>query len=161
MRCYKIARKLEKCWKQVILYDPPYVPKIIYSDLISHHDNDYLADHFKINKSSRLRAKNQYLSTFYCNIKTYIKNHNIYIFLNIVYHNFYDNLQDFLVSTDYWIYILLNFVATLLISANSKDNSYNSIFVMNYYFTKMIYYKLVKVTIDLTYLVEIIIYIMI
>ena len=49
------SKRLLEGWediKQVLHYQgPPYVPKIIRSELISRHQNDSLADHFGIEKT--------------------------------------------------------------------------------------------------------------
>ncbi len=51
----------------------------------------------------------------------------------------------------------MNFVMSFLISANWKGNSYDSISVIIDQLTKMIYYKPVKVTINVPSLAEVII----
>ena len=51
----------------------------------------------------------------------------------------------------------MDFVIGLSISANWKINSYNSILVIVNWLKKMIYYKPVKVTIDISSLVKVII----
>ena len=51
----------------------------------------------------------------------------------------------------------MNFVTGLLISTNWKSDSYNWILVILYQLMKMIYYKLVKVTIDVPSLAKVII----
>ena len=51
----------------------------------------------------------------------------------------------------------MDFVTSLLLSANWKANNYNSILVIVNQLTKMVYYKLVKVTINAPGLAEVII----
>lgn len=51
----------------------------------------------------------------------------------------------------------MDFVIGLLVSTNWKSESYNLIPVIINYLTKMIYYKPVKITIDVPGLVEVII----
>ena len=50
----------------------------------------------------------------------------------------------------------MDFVIRLLISTNWKGRSYNSILVIIDWLTKMVYYDLVKVTINVPELVEVI-----
>ena len=51
----------------------------------------------------------------------------------------------------------MNFITGFSISANLKSDSYNLIFVIVYQLTKIIYYMLVKVMIDVPDLAEVII----
>ncbi len=51
----------------------------------------------------------------------------------------------------------MNFIIGLLISADSKGDSYDSILVIVNRLIKMVYYKLVKVTIDASSLAKVII----
>ena len=51
----------------------------------------------------------------------------------------------------------MNFIISLLISTNWKDNSYNSILVIVDQLIKIVYYMLVKVTIDAPSLAKMII----
>ena len=51
----------------------------------------------------------------------------------------------------------MNFVTGLLISTNWKGDSYNSILVILDYFMQMVYYKLVKITLDVLGLAKVII----
>ncbi len=51
----------------------------------------------------------------------------------------------------------MEFVTSLFISANWKDDNYNSILVIIDQFTKMVYYKPVKVTIDIPGLAKVVI----
>ena len=50
----------------------------------------------------------------------------------------------------------MDFVTGLLVSANWRGNSYNSILIIVDYLTKMVHYKPVKVTIDAPGLAEVI-----
>lgn len=51
----------------------------------------------------------------------------------------------------------MNFVIELLVTADGKSDSYNSIFVIIDQFTKMAYYKPVKVTINISGFAKVII----
>ena len=86
-------------------------------------------------------------------IKTYVKNYNIYLYSKIVCYKLYGDLQTLLVLTYWWKDLFMNFIISLQISANQKDNSYNLTLVIINQLTKMIYYPLVKVTIDILDLV--------
>ena len=64
----------------------PYIPKIIYFELISCHQNDLLARYFEIDKIQKLIAKKYYKLTFYHNIKIYIKDYNVSLTSKAVCH---------------------------------------------------------------------------
>ncbi len=74
-----------------------------------------------------------------------------------VCHKPYKDLQSLPILTHWWKHLLIDFVIDILISADWKSDSYNSILVIIDRLTKMVYYKPVKITIDTTDLVEVII----
>ena len=57
-----------------------------------------------------------------------------------------------------WKDLLMDFVTGLLISTNCKKDSYYSILVIVDWLTKMVYYKLIMITIDAPGLAKFIIY---
>ena len=77
--------------------------------------------------------------------------------LKAVGHKSYTNLQSLLVLTHWYKDLLIDFIIGLLLSANWKSNSYDSIFVIVYRLTKMMHYKPVKITINAPKLVKVII----
>ncbi len=74
-----------------------------------------------------------------------------------VCHKLYGDLQSLSIPTHLWKNLSINFVTSFLILTNWKDNSYNSILVIINHQTKMIYYKPVKVTINILGLEKVII----
>ena len=81
-------------------------------------------------------------------IKDYIKEYNVYFVLKTVQHKLYSNLLFLLIFTFCWKDLLINFVNRLPILTDEKKNSYNSIFIIINWITKMVYYKPVNVTIN-------------
>lgn len=86
-----------------------------------------------------------------------MKGCSICLVSKIVCHKFYGDLQLLPVLTHCWKDLLIDFVTSLPLSANWKDDNYNSIFVIINRLTKMIYYKPVKVPIKALGLAKIII----
>lgn len=82
------------------------------------------------------------------NIKIYIKSYDICLSLKAIYHKPYGNFKSLLILTYCWKDLLIDFVTGLPILTNWKNNSYNWILIIINYLIKIIYYKLVKVTID-------------
>ena len=82
------------------------------------------------------------------NVKDYVKKCNIYLALKVVQHKPYDDLQSLPVSIHCWKNLLMNFVNGLLVSTDWKEDNYDSILVIINHLIKMIYYKLIKVTIN-------------
>ncbi len=154
-------RGLPEGWEdieQVLYYQGlPYVPKVIRSELISKHNNNPLAGHFSIEKTRKLIARKYYWPMLQQNVKAYITGYDICLALKAVYHKPYGDLQLLPVLTDRWKNMSINFVIGLLISAEWKGDSYDSILVIVDQLTKMVYYEPVKVTINAPGLVEVII----
>lgn len=69
----------------------------------------------------------------------------------------YDNLQLLPVPSHWWKDLSINFVTDLPILTNLKDKSYVFIFVIVNRLIKIIYYKFVKVTINIFDLAKVII----
>ena len=89
-----------------------------------------------------------------------MKGCNIYLALIIIQYKYYKNLQSLLVFTYSWKDLLINFVTDLPILMHYKKDGYDLIFVIINWFTKIVYYKPFKVTINTLSLVEVIINIM-
>lgn len=94
--------------------------------------------------------------TFRCNIKAYVKNYNIYLSSKAVCHKLYGNFQSIPIPTYQWKKLSINFVIGLPISIDRKSKSYDSIFAIIYCLIKMIYYKSVKVIINIAELANVI-----
>ena len=71
----------------------PFVPKAIWTKLISHYDNNFLADYFGIEKIYRLLAQKYYWPTLHHDVKAYIKGCDVYLVLKAVHHKPYSNFQ--------------------------------------------------------------------
>ena len=74
-----------------------------------------------------------------------------------VRHKLYGDLQSLPVPTHRWKDLLMDFVTGLPISIDWKGDSYNSILVIVDRLTKMVHYKLVKITLNAPGLAEVII----
>ena len=125
-----------------------YIPKLICSKVIRCHHDNLLVRHFRIDKTQKLIGQNYYWPSLKKNVELYVKECNICLTSKAVKHKLYDDLQSLLIPTYYWKNFLIDFKTGLVFSANWKSNSYNLIFIIIDPLTKMIYYKLVKVTID-------------
>ena len=90
-------------------------------------------------------------------IDNYIKGCNICLALKAVQYKPYGDLQSLPVLTHCWKDLSIDFVMSLPISIDWKEDNYDSIFVIVNRPTKMVHYKLVKVIIDAPGLVEVII----
>ena len=90
-------------------------------------------------------------------VKNYVKECNIYLALKAVWHKPYDDLQSLPVPTYRWKDLLIDFVMGFPILTDWKGENYNLIIVIVDCLTKMVHYKLVKVTINTPDLAEIII----
>ena len=82
---------------------------------------------------------------------------NVCLASKAVRHKLYGNLQSLPVTTYRWKDLLIDFVTGLPISTDWKGDSYDSILVIVDWLTKMVHYKLVKVTINASGLAEVII----
>lgn len=102
-----------------------------------------LVGHFKIEKTWELIAWKYYWPTLQADIKVYVKRFDIYI------SSKYGNLQSLFVTNHYRKDLSMDFVLGLLTFTNWKCKIYNSILVILDH-TKMVYYKLVKVRIDVS-----------
>ena len=135
----------------------PYVPEIIRTELISRHHNNPLADHFGIEKTRELIARKYYWPTLHHDVEDYVRGCDVCLALKAVWHKPYGDLQSLPIPTHRWKDLLMDFVTSLPILTDWKEDNYNSILVIVDRLTKMVYYKPVKVTIDAPGLAEVII----
>ncbi len=144
--------------KQMLYYQGfPYVPIVIRSELISRHHDNPLAGHFGIEKTCKLIARKYYWPILQQDVEAYVKGYNVCLTSKAVRHKPYGDLQSIPVSTYWWKDLSIDFVISLPILADWKDDSYNSILVIVDRFMKMVYYKPVKVMIDVPGLAKVII----
>ena len=134
-----------------------YVPAIIRSEVISCHHNDPLVGHFGIDKTRELVGRKYYWLSLKRDIESYVQGCNICLASKAVRHKPYRDLQSLPVPTYRWKDLSIDFVTGLPLSADQKDDSYDSILVIVDLLTKMVYYEPVKVTIDAPRLAEVII----
>ena len=116
--------------------------------MISCHHNDLLAGHFDIDKTKELVGRKYYCLSLRRDVKNYVRGCEICLTSKAVRHKLSRDLQSLLVPTHCWKNLSLNFVTGLPLSADWKSNNYDSILVIINELTKMMHYKLVKVTID-------------
>ncbi len=135
----------------------PYVLKVIRSELISRHHNDLPAGHFGIEKTRKLIARKYYWPTLQRDVEAYVKGCDVCLTSKVVCHKPYRDLQSLPVPTHWWKDLSIDFVTGLLISADWKSDSYDSILVIVDWLTKIVYYEPVKVTINAPGLAEVII----
>ena len=81
--------------------------------------------------------------------------------LKIIRYKLYSNLEFLPIFTHEWKDLLIDFVTSLTILANWKGDSYNFILFIINQLIKMVYYKPVKIIIDILDLAEAIINIVI
>ena len=115
-----------------------------------------MAGHFSINKTRKLIGRKYYWPSLKKDVEAYVKGCNVCLALKVVKHKPYGYLQILPVLTYQWKDFLIDFVIGLPISTNWKDENYDSILVIVNRLTKMIYYELVKVTINAPGLAKII-----
>ena len=135
----------------------PFVPEAIRTELISRHHDDPLAGHFGIEKTCELLARKYFWPSLRHDVEAYVKGCDVCLASKAMRHKPYGNLQSLPVPTHRWKDLLMDFVTGLPISTDWKGDSYDSILVIVDRLTKMVHYKLVKITIDAPGLAEVII----
>ena len=91
------------------------------------------------------------------NVKDYVKRCDVCLASKVVCHKLYGDLQSLPMSIYRWKDLSIDFITGLQILTDWKGDIYGSILVIVNQLTKKIYYKLVKVIIDVSSLTEIII----
>ena len=134
-----------------------FVPKIIWMELISRHHDDLLASHFNIKKICKPLARKYYCPTLRHNIEAYGKGCDIYLASKTAWHKLYNYPQSLPISIYQWKDLSINFMTSQPISTDWKGDNYNSILIIVDWLIKIVYYKLVKITIDALGLAEVII----
>ena len=86
-----------------------------------------------------------------------MKGCNVYLALKVVRHKLYNDLQSLPVFIHCWKNLLMDFVTSLSILMDWKGDNYNSILVIVNQLTKIVHYKVIKVTINILGLTKIII----
>lgn len=78
-----------------------HILEIIWSKFITCYHNNLLAGHYKIKKTNKFIAKKYFASTFGWDVKVYVKDCNIYLTSEVVYHKPYRDLQLILIYIYY------------------------------------------------------------
>ena len=133
-----------------------FVPKVIWTELISRHHDDPLAGHLGIDKTRELIGQKYYWPNLRKDVEVYVKGCDVCLALKAVRHKLYGDLQLLSVPIHRWKDLSIDFVTGLPISTDWKGDSYDSILVIVDRLTKMVYYQPVKVTINAPRLVEVI-----
>ena len=152
---------LPKGWedvKEVLQYQGfPYVPKIIRSEAISRHHDDSLTEHFGIDKTRELIGRKYYWPSLRRDVESYVRGCDVCFASKTVRQKPYGDLQSLPIPTHRWKDLSMDFVTGLPVSADWKDNNYDSILVIVDRLTKMVHYELIRVTIDAPGLAKVII----
>ncbi len=89
----RLEQVLLKGWEdieQVLYYQGlPYIPKVIYLELISRHHDNPLVSHFGIEKTQELIARKYYWSILQWDLKAYVKGCDICLASKAVCHKHY------------------------------------------------------------------------
>ena len=133
-----------------------FMPKVIWTELISRHHDDLMASHFGINKTRELIGRKYYWPSLKKDVEAYVKGCDVCLASKAVRHKPYGNLQALPVPTHQWKDLSINLVTGLPVSTNWKGKSYNSILVIVNRLTKMVHYEQVKIIIDAPGLAEVI-----
>lgn len=105
----------------------------------------------------KLIARKYYWPMLRTNIESYDKGCDVCLVFKSVKYKPYDDFQSSLVPIYQWKDLFMAFATRLPVSTNWKRETYDSILVIVNWLTKMVYYKLVKVTINVVALAEVII----
>ena len=90
-------------------------------------------------------------------VEDYVRGCNVYLASKAVRHKPYGDLQSLPVPIHCWEDLSIDFLTGLLISTNWKGDSYDLIFIIVNWLTKIVHYEPVKVTINAPGLAEVII----
>ena len=133
-----------------------FVPEAIQTELISQHHHDPLAGHFSIDKTRELVGRKYYWPGLRRDVESYVWGCDVCLASKAIRHKSYKDLHFLLIPTHRWKDLSIDFVIGLQLFADWKKDNYDSIFVIVNLLTKMVHYKLVKVTIHAPGLAEVI-----
>ena len=125
-------------------------------ELISWYYNNPLAGHFGVNKTRELIGRKYYWPSLRKDVKAYVKGCDVCLGSKAVRHKPYGDIQSLPMSTHQCKDLSMDFVTGLPVSTNWKGETYDSILVIVDRLTKMVHYKLVKVTLDASGLAKVI-----
>ena len=82
------TKKLQNGYEEVdrVLYHQrlPFVPKIIWTELINQHYNNFLVEHFDVNKTKDLIGRKYYWPSLQRDIEVYVKGSDLCLGLKAV-----------------------------------------------------------------------------
>ena len=70
----------------------PYVPEIIYSEVMNRHHNDLFAGHFGIDKIRELVDRKYCWLSLRKDVENYFRGYDVYLTLKTVRHKLYGDL---------------------------------------------------------------------
>ncbi len=108
-------------------------------------------------KTQELITWKYYWLTLRADIESYVKGCDVCLASKSIKPKPYSDLQSLPVLIYWWKDLFIDFVPRLPVSTNWRDKTYDSILVIVNRLTKMVYYELVKVIIDVPALAEVII----
>lgn len=133
-----------------------FVPKIIQIEFISSNLNNFLVGHFGVNKIRVLIGSKCYWLNLKKDVETCVKGFDVCLSSKTVSNKSFNNLKLLLILTYQWNDLSKDFKTRLPVLTNCKGEIYDSILVIVNRLTKMIYYKLVKVTFNALELAKVI-----
>lgn len=104
----------------------------------------------------RIDNSKYYWSILKADITSYIKKYNMYLASKLIRHKAQNNLQFFFVLTHQWKDLFIDFVTKPPVLTNWKGKIYGLMLVIINKLIRMIYYKLVKITINNPGIIEVI-----
>lgn len=120
-----------------------------------------MADYFEIHKTCKQITRKYYWLTFCKDVKAYVKKYDICLALKTVMHKRYNDLSSLQIFIHRWKKLSIDFVMSLSILMNWNKDRYDAILNIVDYLTKIIYYELIKIIIDIASLAEIVIDLMV
>ena len=100
----------------------PFVPEIIWTELISHHYDNPLAGHFGINKTRELIDRIYYWPSLKKDVEAYVRGCDVCLASKTVKHKPYGDLQALPAPIHQWKNLSMDFVTGLLISTDWKSH---------------------------------------
>ena len=109
------------------------------AELLKHHYDDVLAEHFKVERTLELIDHKYYWSDMSKNVKNYVFSYNICQRVKVSRHCLYSEMQVLLHSEESWQKVTMNFITDLSLSKH-RDCIYNAILVIVDCYTKIAQY---------------------
>ena len=140
-RLCRPSKRLGRYWGSAPVSRAPICPRNhpLQCKLISCHHNDFFVEHFGIDKIRKLVGQKYYWPSLREDIESYVGGYNICLTLKAVRHKPYGDLKSLLIPTYWWKNLYMNFVTSLLLSADGKGDSYNSILIIVDQLTKIVH----------------------